>query len=217
MNRHTTRFPILFFILGACHLSAQNIEPQEPGTGTQIAWASEAFSLNLMADGVTTFGDSGQQIRFELGTFAPGFDPTTASPEQWASSWIVLQGAEYDLVDGQFINTTTLYSNADGFAVGSQAFIWGYNTLDINEGTEWILMAASDWKWPSAGSLLPTTFSLSSETPGSAAILGTVNDPATGSLMQLQAVYPLVVPEPSVSILAAISSTLLLRRRRSRG
>jgi hypothetical protein len=211
---HPAFIPAL--VLLAMRASGQNLPPPEdPPQGTQIAWASEAFSLNLMADGVTTFENSGEDIRFDLGTFAPGFDPTTATPDQWTASWIVLQGADYDLVDQQFINTATLYDNLGGFAVGGKAFIWGYNTMDIEEGTQWILIAADQWSWPSFDSMLPTTFSLSSDTAPSSAILGSVNDSSTGSLMRLESVYPLVVPEPSAAVLGMLGALMLLRRRRS--
>lgn len=206
---------ILAVLLTAIPAFGQNLTlPEDQSQSTQIAWASEAFALNLMADGVTTFEESGEDIRFELGTFAPGFDPTTATPDQWTSSWITLQGADYDLVDQQFINTASLYDNLGGFATGTQAFIWGYNTLDIEENTQWILIAADAWSWPSFDSMLPTTFSLSSDTSSSAAILGSVNDSSSGSLMRLEAVYPLVIPEPSAALLGLLGSLLLLRRRR---
>jgi hypothetical protein len=198
------------YLTALCPLIAQIIQPIDPLAGTEIAWASEAFATNLMADGITTFEASGDDIRFELGTFAPGFDPRTATPEQWLTSWIVLQGAGYDMVDQQFIQTTTLYSNATPFLTGGQAFIWGYNTKDINSGAEWLIVGAPSWTWPASNSPLPTTFSMSDALQADV-IFGSVNQ--SGHHMQLGAVTP--VPEPGTMLLAAIATVgCVLRRRR---
>ena len=64
-----------------------------------------------MADGVITFEEAAEEIRFELGTFTSGFDPRTATPDQWVANWIVLQGADYNKSDKQVIETATLGSN----------------------------------------------------------------------------------------------------------
>lgn len=196
-------------VVSVSPLAAQNFEPIDPLTGTQIAWASEAFATNLMADGITTFEESGEQIHFELGTFAPGFDPRTATPEQWLTSWIVLQGAEYDMVDQQFIQTTTLYDNAAPFTTGGQIFIWGYNTRNLNDGAEWIIVGAPSWTWPSVDSPLPTTISMSDATYADV-IIGNVN--GSGFHMQLGAVN--VVPEPGVPMMMLGALLLLFRHRR---
>jgi hypothetical protein len=206
----TTQLFTGFFLTTLYPLAAQNIQPVDSLAGTEIAWASEAFATNLMADGITTFENSGDNIRFELGTFAPGFDPRTATPEQWLTSWIVLQGAEYDMIDQQFIQTTTLYDNAAPFLAGGQAFIWGYNTKDINAGAEWLIVGAPSWTWPVTTSPLPTTFSMS-DALQTDVIFGSVNQ--SGHHMQFQAVTP--VPEPGAMLLTALATMgFVLRRRR---
>ncbi len=190
--------------------SAQNLAAPEEG-GTQIGWASEAFAHNLMADGQTTFEEHGESIRFELGTFAPGFDPTTATQDQWASNWIVLQGVDYDLVDQQFIQTATLRSNDSPFTLNTQAYIWGYTSKSFEETSQWILVAAPSWKWPASTSPLPTTFSMSDARPQDA-LMGSVNPESGDYHMHFEYV---VVPEPSAALLACVASLgLVLRRRR---
>jgi|688.fasta_scaffold269585_2 hypothetical protein len=188
---------------------AQNLTPPDQQKSTQIAWASEAFALNFMADGITTFESSGQSIRFELGTFAPGFDPTTATPDQWAASWIVLQGADYDLVDQQFIQTANLLSNDSPFAAGTQAYIWGYNTKDLNAGAEWLVVASQEWVIPSVDSPLPTTFSISDARPTDA-LWGSVNQ--GGYHMRLAPVV--AIPEPSTWLLGTCATLILAFRRK---
>lgn len=199
----------IFFAAVSGIASAQNlVAPEE---GTQIGWASEAFATNYMADGVTTFEEAGESIRFELGTFAPGFDPTTATPDQWVSNWIVLQGADYDLVDQQVIQTATLTSNDSPFTLNTQAYIWGYTSKAVDPSSQWLLVAAPSWKWPSSASPLPSTFSVSDAKPTDA-IIGSVNPENGAYHMQLEYV---VVPEPSAALLACVASLgLVLRRRR---
>lgn len=195
------RFALAIYLALACLATGQTF---------QISWVSNAFAKNLMADGVTTFEASTREIDFELGTFAPGFDPTTASPTEWTASWITLQGTDYDLNDQQFINTATLATNAAPFQPGRQAYIWGYTTKDINNDAEWILVAAPSWKWPDITVTQPApTFSVGDALP-SHAIIGTIN-PAGGAFhMQLAH----VVPEPSSLLLLTVSALLLARRRR---
>ena len=207
IHRFFKRFTRLLLLAAPGMSFAQNLPAPEEETGTQIAWASEAFAVNLMADGITTFEDSGKDINFELGTFAPGFDPTTATPEEWISSWIVLQGAEYDMIDQQFIQTATLSSNTAPFLAGTRAYIWGYTTKDLGNGAEWLVVGAPAWTWPDADSPLPTTFSMS-DAEHQDAFFGSVNQ--YGYHMQLAA-----VPEPSALWLASLAGlAFALHRRR---
>jgi PEP-CTERM motif len=195
-------------LLSFCN--AQNLQPPGATTGAQIAWASDAFATNYMADGVTTFEKALRMIRFELGTFSPGFDPRTATPEQWVSNWIVLQGTDYDLVDQQFIQTATLSSNNSPFLENAPAYIWGYTSKEVDPTSEWILVGAPSWKWPASNSLSPTTFSLGDAMPVDA-FIGSVN-PANGAY-QMQLGY-VVVPEPSFSMLAGLATLALIWRRK---
>lgn len=200
--------PAIAFIAFSGSSSGQNLEPRP---GTQIGWATEAFATNYMADGVTTFEEAAESIRFEIGTFSPGFDPTTATPDQWVSNWIVLQGADYDLVDQQVIQTATLSSNDSPFTQNGQAYIWGYTSKETAPTSQWVLVAAPTWKWPSSSSPLPTTFSMSDANPEDA-IYGSVNSSSGGYHMQMAYV---LVPEPSASLLAGLATLgLVLRRRR---
>ncbi len=213
------KFPCLILLSAAVFIAAgglssgQNIEPV---SGSQIGWASQAFATNYMADGVTTFEQAGQSIYFQLGTFTQGFDPSTATPDQWAANWLVLQGTDgspqvvYNNDDQQFIQTSTLSSNATPFAEGGQAYIWGFTSKDVTPTSQWILLAAPTWKWPNAGALQSATFSVSDATPQNA-IMGSVNPAGGGYHMQLEYV---VVPEPSASLLAAAAFGLVWRRRR---
>lgn len=192
---------------------AQTLPPPPELSGaasTQIAWASDAFATNLMADGVTTFETSGKTIRFEIGTFMTGFDPSSEPFENWADKWVVLQGTDYDLNDQQFIGTATLSSNSDPFSIGAQTYIWGYLDKDLTQGqTEWILMSSPAWTIPSTSSPLPSTFSVSDVRPQDV-IIGSVGGPGGSYHMQLG-----TVPEPSTLVLGLLAGIgLAVRRKR---
>lgn len=198
----------LLWIVNPGHLLAQTL--QAPASA-QIVWASDAFATNYRADGITTFEEAAKEIRFELGTFSPGFDPSTATPDQWVSNWIVLQGTDYDLIDQQFIQTATLTSNSPAFAAGRQAYIWGYTSKDVKPDSEWIILGAAAWKWPSVTAMEPSVFTVGQANPADA-IFGSVN-PSNGRYqMQLQFV---AIPEPSsaVFLLGASLGMLMWRRR----
>ncbi|MES2660058.1 MAG: PEP-CTERM sorting domain-containing protein [Verrucomicrobiota bacterium] len=209
--------PRTHWILGIAFVATAGLafgqDLSEP-PGTQIGWASEAFATNYMADGVTTFeqaiAEDGVTIRFELGTFAVGFDPRTATAEDWVANWIVLQGADYNTGDQQVIETATLTSNVSPFGQNAQAYIWGFTSKDVDPESQWVLLAAPAWKWPDANSPLPTTFSVS-DAVSLDAIIGSVN-PVDGSYhMQFGNV---AVPETSTSLLAATAVLGLAWRRR---
>lgn len=202
---------LLFTVSPLSHgQSYQSLKSAEsPQKGIEIAWASDAFATNLMADGATTFSDSHQPILFELGTFKSGFDPTQFAPTEWAANWIVLQTAAYDPIENQVIQTGTLVTNTAPFSQNSQAYIWGYNTKDASAGAEWIVLAAGSWKWPSIDANLPVTFSISDVMKPSEMLMGSVN--GIGYHMALQAV---IVPEAASLVLFGIAGMGLLARRK---
>jgi hypothetical protein len=210
--RTSLRYWLIVFLTfcGATQLGmSQNLTPP---TTIQIGWASNAFDTNIRADGVTTFEEAAATIRFELGTFSPGFDPRTATPEQWVSSWIVLQGTDYDLIDQQFIQTATLSSNATPFAANTRAYIWGYTSKDVAPTSEWLLVSAASWKWPDLNAAAtPPVFSMGDAGPADA-IIGQIN-PSNGDF-HMQLAY-VVIPEPGSAFmgLVTIFGLVWMRRR----
>lgn len=169
----------------------------ESMSGAEIAWASDAFAHNVMSDGVTTFGGSTKVIQFELGTFAEGFDPTTASASDLAANWIVFQTATYDPNDDQVIQTGTLIANNSPFYAGAQAYIWGFTTKDVNAGAEWILLGAENWTWPAHDANLPSTFSVSDANQSHEMLFGSVNSYTNGVFHHMQ-MEMVVIPEPTM-------------------
>lgn len=205
----------VFFAAGGVS-PGQNFEAIEQAPGSQIGWASQAFGTNYMADGVTTFEQSGVSIHFELGSFVAGFDPSTTPMDQWAANWVALEGTDgsssvtYNNGDQQFIQTSTLPANASPFNLNGQAYIWGYTSKEAETTSQWILLAAPAWKWPDVNGLQPATFSVSDALQQDA-IMGFVNFPGGGFHMQLDWV---VVPEPSSAMMAMFGTIALVSRRR---
>ncbi len=208
-NHPSTTFAGFILIAASLSASAQNLLPFQEEENTQIAWASEIFATNLMSDGVTTFEASGQSIRFELGTFATGFDPRNASPQDWLDNWIILQGTDYDPIENQFINTATLHAGDPAFTAGGQAYIWGYNSKDpeIMDSTGWLIVGSPLWTWPSTSAPLPSVFSMSDATNADV-LIGSVN----GSGYHMQLATP--VPEPATPLMLALAGVSFAMRRR---
>lgn len=190
-------------------LAAQNLSFSEP-SGVQIGWASEAFATNLRADG-RSFEEAGEEIRFELGAFHDGFDPSSAAPGQWRDQWVPLQTAVYDPADRQVIATATLGGNDDPFVAGGRMWVWAYDTLEVEESPEWLLVSPTGWHWPDVSSPLPETFSLSGGLPGDA-VIGELNGPG----FHLRLGHIAAVPEPAVLLLCPFGFLALAVRRRVR-
>lgn len=183
--------------------------------GVQIAWASDAFATNLMADGSITFGGAPMTIHFELGTFKQGFDPTTSPVSEWAGNWIVLQGTMYDPVENQVIQTATLPDNSSPFFEDSPAFIWGFTTKDASSGTaEWIVLSADNWKWPSTTNPGTETFSVSDADLPSEVLFGSVNGVFNGIEYHMMLQKAEAVPEPGGLLLSGLAGMALLFRRK---
>lgn len=200
---------ILFGLIMAGGLPAQQVPPAPPEIGAQIGWASNAFATNLRADGFTTFEAGALPVFFQLGAFDPGFDPAKQDLGLWKDAWTPLANALYNSDDQQVIATSTLTNNDSPFQYGSQAWIWAFTSQDVKPDSEWLLVAVPSWLWPDKSAPLPVTFSMGDALPGHA-VIGDVN-PANGAFhMRLES-----IPEPgSVALLIFPAFALALRRRR---
>ena len=136
----------------------------------QINFTSTPGSINYISAGAPSLLGSG--CVFELGAFAPGFDPSPANTAEWVANWTPLGRASYNPISRWYTGRAFLESNVVPFVVGGQAYVWGHDTSG-----EWILMSNPAWTWPfvSGGLGTPggTTFSVSAV--GTTAKLGSVN------------------------------------------
>ena len=195
-----------------------------------LNWGSEVFSDLRDSDG--NVWDNSYVI--ELGAFNAGFDPTQANVQDWLTNWNVFDQAAYSQADGYFTGTTQMMDNgtssspwltagATSFA-GLEAYIWIRSGDLPVPGSQWLVTRASSWVFSSpipgcCDNSLPTEWSVSdlgTEVPkwgGQGSIDGpgthTYNDPSTLQTFTF-------IPEPSSSLLTALTIVgLLLRRNRS--
>lgn len=197
-----------------------------------INFSSTPFGTNLQSDGSAM----DTSFTFELGTFTGGFVPTAVNTDQWAANWtpVVDSGgttvpeaitsygttpSAFGDFDG-FASEVTLDHNNAPFDIGSQGYVWGYDTL-AGDG-EWILLTNTDpgdeWTFgDTSGIAFSESWSVGS---AGEAIIGAINFTGGGGAdiaMQTGDVsLPPAVPEPSTTVvLTATALAFALRRRRT--
>jgi hypothetical protein len=110
-----------------------------------ITWFSPGGGkTNLTSSGVPMTGS----FRFELGVFSGSFVPTAANKQDWAANWNCAQRTPYNPDSKLFSDSFDVIDNGGQFAIGKQAYVWGFNG-DATAG-EWILFRHVDWDWPVA-------------------------------------------------------------------
>ena len=220
---------ILIRLLAAATLLGAN------ATAQTINWGSEVFSDLRDSNGLTL----GDLYVFEIGAFDSGFDPTAppleTNPDLWLEHWNVFDRASYNQSLGYFTGSTEMtdaglsaspYLAADipSFE-GLSAYLWIRKGDQPVPGSEWLVVRAADWTFPSAvpgccDNSLPVEWSVSdlsgSNTPAWGA-QGTVTGPGehTNSGPSTLQTYTFV-PEPGAPILLALSAAIATFARRRR-
>jgi hypothetical protein len=203
--------------------------------GTTIQWGSNPGEVLYDSTGAALSAS----YSFEIGTFG-SFVPTEFNMNDWATNWTIFGQATS--ANGWNPNTPFLTSSANlnsdssssqftnnFFPVGSQAYIWAFNTKNINPGsTEWALVtntsadgnALDDWLFPNPDP--------SQSQPGYNWRFDSATSVPFGGLKGVQgpgnfsstppgtfAFQTHVVPEPSgLALLGIIALVPLTRRRR---
>lgn len=183
---------------------------------------------------------------FELGSFG-SFIPTSSNQTDWLSNWKVFDRAQAPgssgwnpspgnpnltylsssatLLTGGYSSETSLPPFT--FAAGEQAYIFVYNRLDLDLGSEWALITNNasdgnqldDWLMPAPGGKtdFPIEWRLSN---ASAVLYGGVNDIQGPGVYTVDpgsfALQTHAVPEPAGMLLLFLSvaaRTLFVRRR----
>jgi hypothetical protein len=136
----------------------------------QINWGSQDFSQIVDNEGNTL---SQGNFFFALGAFETGFTPTEENRYEWASNFVTFDFADYNAANGVFTGEYSLYDNTytsqSGFTIDStgsnfealgisrDAYIWVYNDLNPEPGSEWFLArAGSTTENPTGGWQFPT-------------------------------------------------------------
>ena len=223
-------FPLLLLMaLGAFSPSA---------SARTIAWGSSIDSILVDSSG----NQLDASYTFELGSFG-SFVPDAANIEQWLVNWKVFDRATapgingFSPVDGYISSEVThdfdfTTGNTDlpqnvFFNTGEQAYMFAYNSLDLQSGVEWALITndssdgniADDWLFP-----VPETHSADTLdwriNLGATPIIGGENDvQGPGTYSSTPQAFTLqtsgAVPEPGSALLVGVVGLIAqLRRRR---
>lgn len=161
-------------------------------------------------------------FHFEVGVFSTGFTPTSSNVSQWTGNWTIANmvgpGATTWIDDGgdtSFTGGGGYTTNSGPWAIGSQMYLWGFDSR-ANGTNQWILLQnATAWRTVDSGTIPPQY--IQTDDSGTSAVVGSVN--GTGDAFQSASVN--VVPEPSSVMLFALGLGLMLRvifvhRRRAR-
>lgn len=179
---------------------------------------------------------------FEIGAFVDGFTPDDSNTGEWSSHWQTFDRAAYNGIepqdDGVFgYFTSSVMMRADGTSdsphltpgassfEGLAGFLWVRNSDSPEPGSEWLLVRAESWIFPTAG---PECCGNDGVIEWSTSDLGSADRPVWGSqggvegdgFHSVGGIHTLqthtFVPEPSSLMLAGwLGGCLLLRRRRT--
>jgi hypothetical protein len=143
-----------------------------------VTSSAGAGGLGLYSDGTSWPTNGG--FTFELGLFPAGFDPVSAERSSWIKAWVPVQAvASAEAVNTWFADgASTYFSLAASTAallspatLGTQYYVWGYNTKTTTAAAEWILLTNPAWKVvDSPTPLLPDQFD--TKDAGTAALVG---------------------------------------------
>ncbi len=138
-----------------------------------VAPVCQAQTLNWGSENFSTFTDSKGTVLehvflFELGAFGPGFTPDKTNTSEWLTNWRLSDRAAYSIDNGTFASTFEILRSPDPIThpdvltssypgastmnfSGLDAYLWIRRGSDPVEGSEWLLMRASNWTFPLEG------------------------------------------------------------------
>lgn len=203
-----------------------------------IEWGNSVGDILVDSNGVA-LDDS---YVFELGSFGL-FTPTELNMDQWAANWKAFDRAEAPAAEGwnsafsYFSSSATLETGgvssespplpAFTFQPGEQAFIWIFNVLDIEPGTEWGLFtndsldgnAGNDWLFPEPGDKTDLPLEWRLFDAQSVIYGGLHGEQGAGEYAVDPPAYQAqthIVPEPSGALLLGLTAIVLIHVGRAR-
>lgn len=163
------------FLLACCLLAVT------PSRAELVNWYS------VEATNLTSTGEPmGADFSFELGVFKSGFVPTADNTTQWAANWVPAQRATYNATLRRFDAQYNVSQDNAPFAIGADAYVWGFRGGTTS--SEWILFRNETWAWPAPLGMPPNPNGLYWNTADATAVLGSINESGSPSLMQSAAV-----------------------------
>jgi hypothetical protein len=90
-----------------------------------------------------------------------GFDPDNTAPDLWVANWMLFDAATYNPMLGLFTsgvvvsnqvtsNSTVPNVSTESFS-GLTAYLWIRNSDEPIPGSEWLLVRADNWTFPTIG------------------------------------------------------------------
>lgn len=125
--------------------------------------------------------------RFELGFFAGGFEPSAENTRDWASHWMAIQGTAYN-VEGHFFAGSAGADLLEGIPAGSRGYIWGFNSRDLGDGAQWVLVSNPAWVVPTNATPTNSPLEWFVSDAASEALVGAVNGGQAGYQLRTAAV-----------------------------
>lgn len=203
----------------------------------QIDWGSSIYDDIVDSEGVIL----DNTFIFQLGAFVEDFTPDDGNVSDWADNWVVYDQADYNGIEepvddgiwGYF--TSTVNMEADGTSnspelspgatsfEGRSAFVWIRNGDDPEEGTEWLLMRADAWIFPTVdpdccATDLPLEWSMSDLEFENVPLWGSQGGSAGSGEFTTTGPYTMqtftFVPEPSTVLLVGVAGCMAAFRRR---
>ena len=182
------------------------------GHAATINFGSQVPSTGKYSNGTDWLVDG--SFDFEVGVFSTGFTPTSLNVSQWLANWslanMVATGTTTWIDDGgdtSFSGNGDYTTNAGAWAIGSNVYLWGFNSR-VNGANEWILLQnSSSWVTINSGTISPQVFVTFDS--GTSTVVGSVN----GTEDSFQSASVNVVPEPSTWMFVIFGSTLALLHR----
>ena len=176
---------------------------------------------------------------FEVGTFVSGFNPTALNLGDWAANWKVFDaavaGGAWNPANQEVAGTvdhtagagsTSPFANvAAVFPEGTSAFLWVYNTKDLNSNAEWALAEDVDngsnvlsaWEFPDPSEQFGESYDWQTRDLDTAIVGGVNNTRAAGTFFATPTDFTIqtaAVPEPGSVMLVALGAFLAVRRAR---
>ena len=215
--------------------------------GPFSATASTIFWGSLNNDFL--YDSNGNQLDsdfvFEVGIFdtTGGWSPNSSNMSEWGARWMLFDrvvtatgwNANDQFFEGTVDHTITGGSSdaeanaAHVFPLGTQAYLWVYDTQDFIQGAEWALLADFDkgtnlfglgWEFPDPSEQSGQSYDWQTRDLDTAIFGGVNNVQGAGSFTVNPGIFTIqthVVPEPGSALLLLAAGAGLLRRRRQGG